>query len=168
MLCSEMQHINSGTSGTRNRENDPGCALPRVPSKVGELRRVASVEDATLSNAWTRGSNPKCAMSMWWWNAIRMQCYAVKCSIYIVGHRARETEKTILVVHYHGCYLRQCEPRRVASAEDITLSNAQTRGSNPKRAMSVWWWNAILGLPLWRIQESYMMIYNEDVVKYCV
>ena len=66
-----------------------------------------------------------------------MQCYAVRCSVYTVGRQACETEKMILVAHYRGCYLRQCELRRVTSAKDITLSNAQTRGSNPKCAMSV-------------------------------
>ena len=50
MLCSEMQCIYSVMLGMRNRENDPGCALLRVSSKAGKLRRVASAEDATLGN----------------------------------------------------------------------------------------------------------------------
>ena len=64
MLCSEMQCINSVTPGTRNQENNPGCVLLRVSSKAGKLRRVANDEDATLSNTRTRGSNPRCAMSV--------------------------------------------------------------------------------------------------------
>ena len=64
MLCSEMQCIYSVTPGTQNRENDPGRVLPQVSSKVGKLHRVAKAEDAILSNTRTKGSNPRCAMSV--------------------------------------------------------------------------------------------------------
>ena len=62
MLCSEMQSIYSVTPGTQYGGNDPGHAPPRVSSKAGKLRSVASAEDATLSNMRTRGSNPKYVM----------------------------------------------------------------------------------------------------------
>ena len=64
MLCSEMQYIYSVTPGTRNRGNDPSRTLPRVSSKTGKLCRAAGVEDATLSNMRTRGSDSKRAMSV--------------------------------------------------------------------------------------------------------
>ena len=43
MLCDVMP-------GMHYREDDPSRALPRVSSKASKLHRVASAEDATLSN----------------------------------------------------------------------------------------------------------------------
>ena len=50
--------------------------------------------------------------------------------------QARNAKEAILAVHYRRCYLRQCELRRVAGAEDITLSNARSGVRFPKHAMS--------------------------------
>ena len=50
--------------------------------------------------------------------------------------RARNAKEVILAVHYRGCYLRQCELRRVVGVEDITLSDARSGVRFPKYAMS--------------------------------
>ena len=65
MLCSEMQYINSGTSGTRNRESDPKAAhyCGHHP-KSASCESPAGAEDVILSNTRTKGSDPKHAMSV--------------------------------------------------------------------------------------------------------
>ena len=65
MLCSGMQGINSGTLGTRNRENDPKAVhyCGHHP-KPASCESPAGAEDVTLSNTRARGSNPKRAMSV--------------------------------------------------------------------------------------------------------
>ena len=65
MLCSEMQCINSGTPGMRNRESDPKAVhYCEYHPKSTSYESLAGAEDDTLGNTQARGSNPKRAMSM--------------------------------------------------------------------------------------------------------
>ena len=65
MLCIEMQGMNSGTSGTRNRENDPKAAhYCKYHPKSASCKSLAGAEDDTLGNTQARGSNPKHTMSV--------------------------------------------------------------------------------------------------------
>ena len=64
MLCSGMQCIDNGASGTRNREDDPKAVhYCEYHPKLASCESLVGAEDATLGSTRTKGSNPKHAMS---------------------------------------------------------------------------------------------------------